>query len=310
MVEVLIQLQGTILVYMGFGFILRKTHMIDEQASSFLSTFILEFILPINIFNSCLQSFSFEKMNSFLVLFILAIGIECILFCVTRFNILKVSSNQLKVVRYGLLVSNGGLIGTPVIEGLYGACGVMVANIFLIPQRILAYTAGKSIFNPNQKRRTIKEIILNFCTNHVVLALVIGILLAGFNVQIPTFIHSAIQNTSKCMSPLSLILVGSLLANDLKFKLYEDLKIIGLSIYRQIIIPVLLMFILKPMNFDPLSKSIMILLIGMPIASTTAIYASQYHNEEGFASKAVFISTLSSTITLVLLMALIENFIM
>ena len=53
MIEILISLQGTILIYMFFGFILKKNHMINEQASMFLSRFVLEFVLPINIFNSC-----------------------------------------------------------------------------------------------------------------------------------------------------------------------------------------------------------------------------------------------------------------
>lgn len=308
MVEIIIQLQGTIFVYMLFGFILKKTNMIDEHASSFLSRFVLEFLLPMSVLNSCMHSFTLDTLKSSLFLLFIAIMIEIVLFFATRWNILKVSESQLKVVRYGLLVSNGGLIGTPVIEGLYGNRGVIYANIFLIPQRILAYTAGEGIFNPNQTKRTIKEVAINFLTNKVILSLVLGIGLAIFNVHLPAFADQAIDKIAKCMSPLSLILVGSLLAEEVCFQFEEDIKIIGLSILRQLIIPFVLMMVLKNMNFDLMAKSIMVLLVGMPIASTTAIYANKYHNEKTFASKAVFISTLSSIFTLVLMMALIECF--
>lgn len=308
MIEVLIGLQGTILIYMFFGFILKKNNMINEQASMFLSRFILEFILPINIFNSCIQSFTIETLQSCIFILLIAIAIELVLFVLTHFNVLHVSKEQIKVIRYGLLVSNGGLIGTPVIEGLYGAHGVVYANIFLVPQRILAYVAGEGIFDPNSKKKTFKQIVINTITNKVVLALVFGIILAVLNVQLPGFIKNAIGGIAKCMSPLSLILVGSILADEVKFKLCEDVKIIGMSIYRQILIPVVLMFCLKFIDMDFMVKSIMVLLVGMPIASTTAIYANKYHNEAGFASKAVFISTISSTFTLIFVMYLIELF--
>ena len=49
------------------------------------------------------------------------------------------------------------------------------------------------------------------------------------------FMKNAIQGIAKCMSPLSLILVGSILAQEVKFKFDEDIKIIGMSIYRQIL---------------------------------------------------------------------------
>lgn len=308
MIEVLIGLQGTILIYMLFGFILKKSDMITEQASMFLSRFILEFVLPINIFNSCIQSFTLETLKSCIFILFIAILIELVLFVVTRFNLLNVSEKQIKIIRYGLLVSNGGLIGTPVIEGLYGASGVMYANIFLVPQRILAYVAGEGIFDPNSKKKTFKEIVMNIITNKVVLALVFGIILAVLNLQLPGFVKNAVSGIAKCMSPLSLILVGSILATEVRFQFSEDVKIIGMSIYRQILIPVVLMICLKFTAIEPLAKSIMVLLVGMPIASTTAIYANKYHNEAGFASKAVFISTISSTFTLIFVMCLIELF--
>lgn len=308
MIEVLIGLQGTILVYMFFGFVLKKSNLINEQSSMFLSRFILEFILPINIFNSCIQSFTYETLKSCIFILLLAILLELSLYFITRWNVLNVTKEQIKIIRYGLLVSNGGLIGTPVIEGLYGASGVMYANIFLIPQRFLAYVAGEGIFNPNEKKKTINEMILSVITNKVVLALLLGILLVILNIQLPSFINNAIIGISKCMSPLSLILVGSILAESLQFKWSEDIKIVGMSIIRQILIPACFLFVLKFLNIESMAKSIMVLLVGMPIASTTAIYANKYHNEAGFASKAVFISTISSTFTLVFVMVLIEMF--
>ena len=44
----------------------------------------------------------------------------------------------------------------------------------------------------------------------------------------------------------------------------------------------------------------------MPVGATCAVYANKYHGDTRFASLSVFISTLSSMITLVMLMAIME----
>ena len=306
MINILIQLQGTILVYIFFGFILKRTKLIDEHASSFLSKFLLEFILPVNIFYSSLNSFTFDSLKSCVFILIIAILIELVIYIMTNIKNKKMKKEQWMVLRYGLLVSNGGLIGTPVVEGLYGSSGVMYANIFLIPTRTMAYVAGENIFNPKARKKTLKETFFNLVINKVLLALFFGILFALCPFSFPSFISNALLGVSKCMSPLSLILVGSILAEKFEFNKEEDVDIFILTLLRQIVIPLLVCNVLRFISMDTMAKSIIILLAAMPIAATTAIYAHKYHNGDGFASKAVFVSTLSSTITLVIVMWIIE----
>ncbi|MGN1344531.1 MAG: AEC family transporter, partial [Traorella sp.] len=82
MVDILIRLQGTILIYLFMGFLLRKTKMIDENNSQFLSKLVLEFILPINIFYSCLTSFTLDTLKECFILLFLAIAIEGMIYFV------------------------------------------------------------------------------------------------------------------------------------------------------------------------------------------------------------------------------------
>ncbi|MGN1344713.1 MAG: AEC family transporter, partial [Traorella sp.] len=177
----------------------------------------------------------------------------------------------------------------------------------LVPQRFMAYVAGEGIFNPHMEKKTFQQMILNIITNKVVIALCFGILIALSSISLPLFFMNALQGVSKCMSPLSLILVGSILAEKFHLDIHEDIKIIILSCLRQFIIPLLVLFTVKQMKLDTMVQAIVVLLVGMPIASTTAIYAHKYHNGDGFASKAVFVSTISSILTLVILMGIIES---
>lgn len=49
-----------------------------------------------------------------------------------------------RIAEYSMLISNGSLIGLPLIQALCGERGVFYANIFMIPTRILAFTAAVS----------------------------------------------------------------------------------------------------------------------------------------------------------------------
>ena len=58
-----------------------------------------------------------------------------------------------------------------------------------------------------------------------------------------------------------------------------------------------LLAVLKALGTDPLTLQVAVVLTGMPIGSTTAILAAKYGADADFASKAVFISTLTSLVT-------------
>ena len=307
MTSILINIQGTIIIYLLCGVLLKSNKIIKAVDMKFLSTFILDFILPINVFSACITSFTLESFKAGFISLLIAIIIEVCIYLATKIKWIKFTIEQMSIVKYGLLVSNGGLIGTPVIEGLYGSLGVMYANIFLIPTRILAYSAGESLFNPSMNK-TIKDIMINIISNRVLLATIFGIILALLQIKLPIFLIQALTNISKCLSPLSLILVGSLLAVTTKLNWIIGIKVLFISFIRQFAIPLSIFVILIVFRIPKDITSIIVLLMGMPVGSTCAIFASKYGGDEGFASLSVFVSTITATFSLIILMQLIETF--
>ena len=58
---------------------------------------------------------------------------------------------------------------------------------------------------------------------------------------------------------------------------------------------------LRLLHVDPLTIGVSVVITGMPIGSTTAILAQKYVADAKFASKCVFISTLTSLVTVPIL---------
>ena len=58
----------------------------------------------------------------------------------------KAEPDKRKPLRYGTIVSNGGFLGNPVIEGIYGTNGLFYASVFMLPVRIVMWSVGTSCF--------------------------------------------------------------------------------------------------------------------------------------------------------------------
>lgn len=306
MTQILIELQGTILVYLVIGFFLKKVHLFTDNSDAFMSDFVLGVLLPMSVFVSFLKAFTRENLIECIAILMVAAIIEIVVYLITKWKFPKFSKDEMCVARYGLLVSNGGLVGTPVIEGLFGAAGVVYANVFLIPTRIMAFSAGESVFNPKIHRNA-KEIIKALVTNKILIAVFLGMGFVFLNLKLPSFAMTALSNVGGSLGPMSLMLVGSLLGRKIQFHVSDAVKIIVLSTLRQIVLPLILAFCLIPLNFSFELKVTMVLLIGMPIGSSCAVFANKYHGDVPFASTAVLISTLSCTVTLVALMPILER---
>ena len=67
---------------------------------------------------------------------------------------------------------------------------------------------------------------------------------------------------------------------------------------RQIVFPLAVLAVLRLLGVDELTTRISVVITGMPIGSTTAILADKYNANAAFASKCVFISTVTSLVTI------------
>ncbi|MCF0111207.1 MAG: AEC family transporter [Erysipelotrichaceae bacterium] len=306
MTGILINTQITILTYLSVGFILYKIKMIDNNAQLFLTELTLSVLLPFSVFVSFVNNMSVDLLVKLSTILIFATAVEIVLFFATKIPKDKLfTKTEQSCVNYGLLVSNGALIGSPVIESLFGPIGVMYCNVFLIPIRILAYSAGESFYNPSAKKGW-KDIARALLTNKILDAMFLSFFFIVLNITIPAPVLTAFSKIGAATSPMSLILVGSMLAQKITINL-DVLKKVGIITgLRLIVIPLFMLCICKVCGVDFETTAVMTLLMGMPVGSTCATFAKKYRGNEEFASLVVFFTTILSTGTLVLLMRIIE----
>jgi predicted permease len=171
--------------------------------------------------------------------------------------------------------------------------GLFYASIFVIPNRIFTWSAGISLFTKDEKKSWVRSVLLNPC----ILAVIIGLPQLVLKISLPSFINAAIANMGNCSISLSIIILGSILA-DVDFRSIITRETLYMSLVRLILLPVCALLALKAVHFPSLPTAVAVVLTGMPVGSTTAILADRYGADFGFASKCVFVTTVLSLITI------------
>lgn len=161
----LFNLQGSLFIMILAGAVLKRKGIIDESGKRCLTDLCVNIIIPCNIVKSCLIEFDISIMKACGLL--LAVGIVMQLLCVflNRFLFNGFEEHQKKVLQYCTIVSNGGFLGNPVAEGVYGELGLLYASIFLIPMRVVMWSAGTSYFisGGTDKKKVLRNILTHPC---------------------------------------------------------------------------------------------------------------------------------------------------
>lgn len=286
----LFQLQLTMFLLMGAGFVLRKTNIISLAGKKSLTDLILFFILPCNI----IHSFGLQLDKSILIsclqilLASVALQLLCILISATAYR--SVPKAHRMCLQFGTVCSNAGFLGNPVAEGLYGSLGLLYASVYVIPQRIIMWSVGISYFTecPN-----LKALIRKLLTHPCIIAVVIGAARMISGISLPGFIDRSISSVGSCTTPITMIYIGAVLA-DAGFKNLISRDLVLFSFIRLIAIPSAVLLGCWLCKADPIASGVAIVLAAMPAGTTTAILAASYHADEVFATRCVVLTTLLS----------------
>ena len=115
------------------------------------------------------------------------------------------------ILQYGTLVSNSGFAGLPVVSGAYGDEGLFLGSLFIIPTRILMWSAGISLFTQADSKDAFKKVM----TNPGIIAVELGLVRMLLQIPLPHFVDTAVDNLGACTSPLAMALVGAILADEM-----------------------------------------------------------------------------------------------
>lgn len=283
-------LEFAIFALIGVGFLVRKLDVVTAQGQKSLTNLVVDVILPCNIFKAFLTA-DLEKIRED-GLWVLGISLVFHLFCIAYGHLLfrRPPKGERDCLRFASLCSNAGFMGNPVAEGLYGAEGLALANVYLIPMRIFLWSTGIAIFSGSHDwKKTAKKVLTHPC----IIAVELGVAGMLLRLEVPELLMKPIAYLGSCNTGASMLVIGMILAR-MEARQFLDRSVLLFSVHRLVLLPALVYAACLLIPVTPMARNICVILAAMPVAANTSILADKYDADSVYATKLVVVSTLLS----------------
>ncbi|OLS36027.1 hypothetical protein BTR22_13660 [Alkalihalophilus pseudofirmus] len=294
------------LLVIGFiGFTARKVRILPVESNRVLTQVILYITLPSLILYAMDINLSTEIMFELLWLIGLSIYAMAVAILVGRGMRRSATLPENKQGVYeGLIVfGNQGFIGYAVTFYLFGEIGVLYTAIFMIFYLFLIWSYAIYLVARNYQKINLSLLFWNPGIIATTLGLVIMLLPFGW----PSPVSSLLLTLGELTMPLSMLLIGSLLAGLTSSTCRQLMtsKYVWLAVLTKlVVIPVFLLpFIYLPVSMTVIGVAILV--TATPSAPTITMYAEKYGGDTKFAAVIVAAGTILCVLTIPLLYSLI-----
>lgn len=266
-----------------------------------LSKLILNITMPAMIVAAVITGEELPEIS--VILSILEVGVAFYVlefaFVLTVPKLLPGTAGQKGVYRYTLAFPNVGFIGYPVAVALYGDGALFYAAILALPFNLLSYSLGPLMLAGAGRFRWRQ--LLSPC----IVASVLGLVLALTRLRPPAMVGEMLDFVGSITVPLSLLVVGSLLAHMSPGKVLRSPKLWVLSVLRLLVMPALLCLVLRGMHIEAMVLGIAVSQMGMPVAVNGTLLSMEYGGDTEAMAQVTFLTTLGAIVTIPVLAAVL-----
>ena len=291
-----------ILFGMAMGYLAHRLGYLGGETDQKLSKIILNITMPCLIVASVATGDELPGAAEILsVLKVAAVfyGMELLLSTVVP-RLLGGTDKQKGVWRYTLVFPNMAFIGYPVAVALFGPEALFYAVILVLPFNLLAYSLGPLMLAGRAKFRWQQ------LTSPCIIASVIALVVALGHIRLPAILGECAGFVGNLTTPLSLLVVGSLLAGLTVGKVFASPRLWALTAVRLLVLPALLWLLLGWMNVEPpMVAGIAVVLMAMPTAVNGSMLSMEYGGDTECMAQITFLTTLVSIITIPVVSALL-----
>ena len=192
----------------------------------------------------------------------------------------------------------------------------MYASVFIIPMRVMMWSAGIACFTESPDMKSVvKKLVVHPCIVAVYIGLGLMIFQAPLNQMynavlncgiplVPDLVKvllgaldKGVRSAGGCTTAMTMVLIGMMFSG-MSLRSMLDGNTLFMSALRLVILPALLLVGCRLAGIDPFLTNVCLLITGMPAGSTSAILAAKYGCDYTFATKCIVVSTLLSLISI------------
>lgn len=290
----------TMVIIMVVGFILAKKGYLSESNAKGLSVVLTRVAVPANMVVLMQREYSHEILMGFLkagggTLLMCVIG--TVLFFVVG-KAMKLDFPQLGLFSGGGVYSNVIFMGQPLVLAMFGEAGLIYCVAVMFASNVYLFTACSVLFAKGcGKPKTIGKMMKDAFLNLICISAVIGLFCFVNSISLPAPLYSALDFSSRTTVCLSMIVIGSLLAQAKVKEVLKDKVIYVFCFFTLIVMPILTKWVVGTF-MEGMALSVIVILMATPAAAALPSFVEIYGNDPKRASEFVFVSTAISVVTL------------
>ena len=288
--EKLWSLEFNIFLMMAVGFLIRKVKVLGKEAERVITDLVLYVVLPCNIFQSFLGQHEAIGLKEYLSVLFISIGIQMLSLLYGKFAFPRENADRRCNLAYAMICSNAGFLGNAITEGVFGATGLVLTSIYLIPQRIMMWSEGLAIYSGVSDR---KSTVIKVVTHPCVVACFLGLIVMGFGWTVPALLLTPIQQIGRCNTPLTMMMIGMILS-EIDLRHLVDGTVLRFTLHRLVLMPLVVWLVCMALSVNKTVMGVSVLLAAMPAGATTSMLSAKYQRDPQFATKLVVFTTLCS----------------
>jgi hypothetical protein len=299
MIEVVIAI-GPLFLIILLGAILAKLKVADSW-SEVLNTYALKVGFPALIF-SALSGANLQLSNQLPLILansLLLIGIFIIAYLAGLG--MRLSSKNFRTLFICLGFGNVAYLGIPTLTQIFGQEVLPIVSFIVAIYLFWFFTVGIGFLEYSEsghRRGALKKVVISLIENPILIAVVLGLIIGGLSLPIPSMINKAIAMIAGSVTPVVLIVIGLFIGKS-KFGTFKKwLPAFAFTAMTLVVLPAFFYFGILLFGLSPDQLSSSILEAAMPLAITPFALADAYGLNKSLIARSIVLSTILSVITI------------
>jgi len=295
------------IIILGWG--ARKRGFITPEFLGPANKLLYYFSIPAMIFSSIAKSSFHDQFDGkVLSLTLLAAGgIYTTAYIFTR--LVKMEPSRAGAFMQSSGHGNLGYIGLPIAFYYLGDSGLakagIIAGFLMILQNLLSVVALQLHDSPGKHLAAFKPLVIKLMGNPVIIGAMAGIVVSALEIPIPRVIGRSLDILGGMAPPMALLLIGASISMKLMLKYLRPTM--GALILKLLLLPAVGVLLFNLLHLGAEDYLPALILLCSPTATVAYIMAREMHGDADFAVATISASTLFSSITYTLWLAVVSH---
>lgn len=206
--------------------------------------------------------------------------------------------NGERVSQLGVIISNMGFVGIPLVESVVGEEYVVYASVLIAVQTVIVWTYCIWWYTRDASMVSAKKLF----TNPVIISIIAGALMFLFSVKLAGPFETVVDSIANLNSGLGMLMLGIYLAQSDLRSLVATRSIYKASILKLVVVPLVSIAVLTFWPLDVPCKLVALITIAAPCGATAAAFAQLFGGDYRFGAGLSTASTLFSLLTMPLML--------